>query len=74
MKASEANSLAKENKLNCPDALKSIESAAKNGNNECPFNGKPLSEEAVMSLMELGYKVSKFTDPIIGIQFYKAEW
>ena len=74
MNAKEARAQALQNQIGKEGALKQIEAASKVGFTSCVFTGKQLADSAAMDLMSEGYKISKHVDPIIGEEFYKANW
>lgn len=71
MKATEAKRITEQNQLSLTDALKQIEGAANSGRSAYVFDNLHL--DTFTRLIELGYKVSKFTDPM-GWDFTKIEW
>lgn len=71
MKAEEAKRLTEQNQLNLDKALKFIDEAAKRGESMCIFSN--LHADTFNRLFDLGYTVSKVTDPM-GYRFIRIEW
>lgn len=72
MKASEARSIADQNKRPFEQILKDIESAAKGGQSVTCM--PKICTEHQIKLIELGYKISAWSDPFNGFESTKIEW
>jgi len=71
MKATEAKKITEQNQLSLTAALNIIEEQAKAGRNMAMFDN--LHDDTFNRIVELGYRVSKFTDPL-GVMFIRVEW
>lgn len=71
MNANEARKLTEENQMSLTDAIKSIEASAKRGDKMCLFPN--LHQDTLYRLIGMGYKISKFTDPM-GLEVDRIEW
>lgn len=71
MKASEARKITDQNGISLTEALKRIEGQAKIGVSCVMFDN--MNPDTLQRLFDLGYRVSKFTDPV-GFELTKIEW
>lgn len=74
MKARDARIKTVENQLDAEAAIEQIKNQAGTGQSYIIFNYTELKDSATYKLIELGYKISKVTDPTLDVQFYKVEW
>lgn len=72
MKATEVRKITEQNQFSLTSAIKQIQECAKTGHNMSMFSN--LHEDTFKRLIELGYKVSKFTNPFDGVEFIRVEW
>lgn len=71
MKATEAKRITEQNGVSLTDALKRVEDQAKRGANIVMFDN--MNNDTLQQLFDLGYRVSKFTDPM-GLEVTRIEW